>query len=200
MLKRLILVAMVVVTTVALLAGCGDSGIGGASFGGDVLKDKAAIKKAYEEMKAKGGSPLKIFQHVNIGNDFISFSRQDQNKPENVDEFIWTANQGWQSPKAVKLTGSGDLEDNIYDSEEVNWEAIPTFVANAEKKAKEEGIEKATIDGIQVYFSVRQQKLSFSTTVKSERKEAFVSGDVKTGEITSFIYLKDYIFCYFKNM
>lgn len=93
---------------------------GSSGFGGDVLRDKAAAKKAYEEMKTKGGTPLKIFQHTNFGTDYIRFTRQDQNKPENVDEFVWTESQGWRGPKAVKLSGGGDLEDNLYDSDEVN--------------------------------------------------------------------------------
>ena len=185
MFKKLALITMAILTAAVLLTGCGGSSSGG-SFGGDILRDKAATKKAFETMKEKGGTPLKIFQSVNFDSDFIRFTRQDPKKPENVDEFMWNTNQGWRGPSPVKLRGDGNLEDNLWDAEKVNWEAIPAFVANVEKKAKEEGIEKAKIDGIQVYFNVRQQKLSFSTTVKGERKDASVSGDVQTGEITSF--------------
>ena len=182
MLKRTLLLVAVALVSIGLLTGCG----GDSLKGKDLLRDKAALKKMTEEMKTKGGTPLMLFQHVNIDSDFINFTRQDQKKPENVDNFIWHAERGWQGPKAVKLKGDGKLEDNLYNFDEVNWDAIPDFVANAEKKAKEEGIEKAKIDGIMVYFNVRDQKLSFSGTIKGERKDASVSGDIKTGEITYF--------------
>ena len=181
--KKVIFLVVIALVSIGLLSGCGG---GSAIKGKDLLRDKAAIKEMLKEMKEKGGTPLMLFQHVNVSSDFVNFTRQDQKKPENVDNFVWTANTGWQGPKPVKLTGSGKLEDNLYNADEVNWEAIPDFVANAEKKAKEEGIEKAKIDGIQVYFSVREQKLSFSGTIKGERKDASVNGDIKTGAVTYF--------------
>lgn len=182
MIKKLALIIVAVIMAAALLTGCGGSS--GKGFGGDVLRDKAATKKAVDTMKEKGGKPLKLFQSVNFGSEFIRFTRQDQKKPENVDEFLWHKDQGWTGPKPVKLRGDGKLEDNLFDADKVNWEAIPTFIANVEKKAKEEGIEKAKIDGMLVYFNVPQQKLSFSATVKGERKDASVNGDIQTGEIT----------------
>lgn len=181
--KKVIFLVAVAIVSIGLLAGCGSSS---SIKGKDVLRDKAAVQGLVKEMKEKGGTPLMLFQHVNISSTFVDFTRQDQKKPENVDYFVWTENQGWQGPKAVKLSGSGKLEDNLYNSDEVNWGAIPVFVANAEKRAKEEGMENAKIDAIQVYFSVRNQQLSFSTTIKSERKDASASGDIKTGELTSF--------------
>ena len=182
MLKKLLLVLAVVLVASSLLAGCGSDAVKGK----DLLRDKAAIKEMVKQMKEKGGTPLMIFQHVNFTSDFVSFNRQDQKKLDNVDNFVWTANQGWQGPKAVKLTGDGKLEDNLYNADEVNWEAIPDFISNAEKKAKEEGIDKAKIDGIQIYFTVRKGELSFSATIKGERKDASVSGDIKTGKVTYF--------------
>lgn len=168
-----------------LVVGCGGSGSN--AFGGDILRDKAATKKAVEEMKKRGGGePLMIFQSVNFNSDFINFNRRDPKKPDNVDNFVWTENTGWQGPKAVVLKGGGDMDDNVFNADDVNWEAIPDFIVNVEKKAKEEGMEKIKIDGMMVYFNVSAGKLSFTTTVKSDRKEASVSGDVKTGEVTSF--------------
>ena len=183
--KRSILFFIVGVLLTALVAGCGG---GGSAFGGDVLRDKAATKKAVEQMKEKGGGePLMIFQSVNFGTEFINFNRRDPKKPDNVDNFTWHANQGWQGPKAVVLKGNGNMDDNVFNADDVNWEAIPDFIANVEKKAKEEGMEKIEkIDGIMVHFNVSAGKLSFSATVKSDRKEASVNGDVKTGEITYF--------------
>ncbi len=186
MFKRLVVVALAVVMAVGVLAGCG----GGASplkkgFG-DVWHDKAAVKKAVDEMKAKGGAPLMIFQNVNFSPEFISFKRQDQKKPENVDDFTWHASQGWTGPTPVKLSGGGKLSDNLFNAEEVNWEAIPDFVAQVEKEAQAQGVDKAKISSIMVMFNVRGQKLYFSASVKGERKDASADGDVKTGKMTSF--------------
>jgi hypothetical protein len=183
-LKKTLFLAAAFILAAALLAGCGGSSSKSA-FGGDIMRDKAAIKKAAAGMKEQGGTPLMLFQHVNISSDFIRFSRQDQKKPANVDEFIWSSASGWRGPAAVRLTGSGKLEDNIYNADKVNWEAIPVFYANAEKTAKEKGMEKLKIDGIMIYFN-DPDDIKFSATVKAERNEASVTGDIKTGEITYF--------------
>jgi predicted small secreted protein len=184
-LKKILLSAAALALAAALLAGCGGSSTKGA-FGGDIMRDKEAIKKAAAEMKAKGGTPLMIFQSVNLDSDFIRFSRQDQKKPANVDEFIWSATGGWQGPSAVRLRGDGKLEDNIYNADIVNWEAVPAFFANVEKTAKEKGMEKIKIDGILVYFNGDVDDLKFSATVKAERNEASAEGSIKTGEVTYF--------------
>ncbi|MDL2280882.1 hypothetical protein LJC10_03370 [Selenomonadales bacterium OttesenSCG-928-I06] len=187
MFKKLLLIALAVMMASILLVGCGGSeSTSKSGFGGDILRDKEATKKAVAAMKEKGGTPLMLFQSVNFNSDFISFNRQDPKKPENVDSFMWHQQNGWQGPKPVKLRGDGKMEDNIYNADEVNWEAIPDFVAAVEKKAKESGMEKIKLDGIMVYLNVSQGKLSFSATVKGERNDASASGDIKTGEITYF--------------
>jgi hypothetical protein len=184
-LKKILLSAAALALTAALLAGCGGSSSKGG-FGGDLLRDKAAIKKTAAEMKTKGGTPLMLFQSVNINSEYIIFSRQDQKNPANVDEFMWSAAAGWQGPTAVRLRGNGKLEDNIYNADIVNWEAVPVFYANVEKTAKEKGMEKIKVDGIMVYFNGDVDDIKFSATVKAERNEAFANGDIKTGAITEF--------------
>jgi hypothetical protein len=183
-LKKILLSAAAFILAAALLSGCGGSSPG-RSFGGDIMRDKAAMKKAAAEMKTVAGTPLLLFQSVNLDSDFIRFIRQDQKKPANVDEFIWTAAGGWQGPAAVRLTGSGKLEDNIYNADKVNWEAIPVFYVNVEKMAKDKGMEKPKVEGVMVYFN-DVDDLNFSATVKAERNEASASGDIKTGAITEF--------------
>ena len=61
------------------------------------------------------------------------------------------------------------------------------FIAETEKLAKENGIEKASLgSSIMINFNVRKQTLSFSATVKGERKDAYSTGDVQTGKVTNF--------------
>ena len=56
-----------------------------------------------------------------------------------------------------------------------------------EKLAKENGIEKASLgSSIMINFNVRKQTLSFSATVKGERKDVYSTGDVQTGKVTNF--------------
>ena len=109
---------------------------------------------------------------------------------ENVDNFVWTPNTGWQGPKVGKLSGGGKLEDNLFNIDDVNWDAIPVFIAETEKLAKENGIEKASLgSSIMINFNVRKQTLSFSATVKGERKDAYSTGDVQTGKVLSLIHI-----------
>ena len=85
------------------------------------------------------------------------------------------------------MSGGGKLEDNIFNIDDVNWDAIPVFIAETEKLAKENGIEKASLgSSIMINFNVRKQTLSFSATVKGERKDAYSTGDVQTGKVTNF--------------
>ena len=176
MLKKSMAAVVMVMVFALALAGCGGSdGVMSKGYG-DLFRDKAAINKAVTEIKAKGGgTPLMIFQSMHFGPEFINFSRQDPN------------NTGWQGPKIVKLSGGGKLEDNLFNINDVNWDAIPVFIAETEKLAKENGIEKASLgSSIMINFNVRKQTLSFSATVKGERKDAYSTGDVQTGKVTNF--------------
>ena len=143
MLKKSMAAVVMVMVFALALAGCGGSdGVMSKGYG-DLFRDKAAINKAVTEIKAKGGgTPLMIFQSMHFGPEFINFSRQDPKNKENVDNFVWTPNTGWQGPKIVKLSGGGKLEDNLFNIDDVNWDAIPVFIAETEKLAKENGIEK----------------------------------------------------------
>ena len=138
MLKKSMAAVVMVMVFALALAGCGGSdGVMSKGYG-DLFRDKAAINKAVTEIKAKGGgTPLMIFQSMHFGPEFINFSRQDPKNKENVDNFVWTPNTGWQGPKIVKLSGGGKLEDNLFNIDDVNWDAIPVFIAETEKLAKE---------------------------------------------------------------
>ena len=115
MLKKSMAAVVMVMVFALALAGCGGSdGVMSKGYG-DLFRDKAAINKAVTEIKAKGGgTPLMIFQSMHFGPEFINFSRQDPKNKENVDNFVWTPNTGWQGPKIVKLSGGGKLEDNLF--------------------------------------------------------------------------------------
>lgn len=101
MLKKSMAVVVMVMVFALALAGCGGSdGVMSKGYG-DLFRDKAAINKAVTEIKAKGGgTPLMIFQSMHFGPEFINFSRQDPKNKENVDNFVWTPNTGWQDLKS----------------------------------------------------------------------------------------------------
>lgn len=200
MFKKLSVISAMILMVALLVAGCGDSKsgkdfvdgaksmIGGSAGYGDLYHDKEAIKKAVADIKSKGGSEeLMIFQSMQIGPEFISFRRQDPKNLENVDSFDWGPDSGWSGPKIVKLRGDGELADNLFNINAVNWEAIPVFVAEVEELIKKEDLTKGKFGkSIFIDFSVRSQKLQFRATVKGERKDAAVTGDITTGKVTSF--------------
>ncbi|MCD8360762.1 MAG: hypothetical protein LUC29_08130 [Acidaminococcaceae bacterium] len=187
--KKSVWAIVMVMVCALMLAGCGGSGGSITSKGyGDLFHDQAAINKAVAEIKTKGGgAPLMVFQNMHFGPDFINFSRQYPKNKENVDNFVWTPNTGWQGLKIVKLHGNGKLADNLFNIDDVNWSALPVFIAETEKMAKEKCIDKASLGGsIMIDLNVRKQQLTFSATVKGERKDAYVTGDVQTGQVTNF--------------
>ncbi|MDR0563622.1 MAG: hypothetical protein LBG78_01625 [Azoarcus sp.] len=167
------------------LAGCSDSD----KPSGDLLHDKAAIKKAVEGMKsAGGGTPLMIYQDVIWDTDYININRQDKDKPTNIDNFTYSSATGWQGPTPVTPKSEAKLEESLFDADKVNWEAIAEFVARVEKEAQEENMEKIKIDNVMVVFK-RDEKgidLKFFATVKGENNEAVASGDTQTGELLDF--------------
>lgn len=120
--KKSVWAIVMVMVCALMLAGCGGSGGSITSKGyGDLFHDQAAINKAVAEIKTKGGgAPLMVFQNMHFGPDFINFSRQDPKNKENVDNFVWTPNTGWQGPKIVKLRGNGKLADNLFNIDDVN--------------------------------------------------------------------------------
>lgn len=179
-------IAAVMCICLGLLAGCGSSDKDTAKGYGDVYHDKEAVKKAVSDMKKAGGDPLLVFQNILFSPDFISFSRQDNAKPENVDKFIWSPSNGWSKPAPVKITGDGDMKDNVFNADEINWEAIPDFIAQVENAAKEKGFENPRLQRLMVQLLVRSSKIRFSIIVETDRKKATAYGDVKTGKMTEF--------------
>ena len=153
---------------------------------GDVYHDKEAVKKAVADMKKTAGDPLMVFQNILFSPDFISFSRQDNAKPENVDKYTWSPGNGWSKPAPVKITGDGNMKDNVFNLDEVNWEAIPDFISQVEKAAKEKGLENPKLQRLMVQLLVRSGKIRLSIRVETDRKEAHAYGDIKTGKMTEF--------------
>ena len=191
MLRRSSTLFILVVLCGVLFAGCGQFN----NFGGNVLKDETAIKNVVKEMKKQAGTPLVFFRDISISNNFISFSRQDPRNLEKVDSFIWSTESGWQPPRKVVLLDEEKefLNDLIFRVDDVKWEALPVFVANAEKKAKEEGIKEGKIYTVTVHWDVAKGRLSFETSVVGKGNNAFVTGEVITGGVTK-IEIKEGLF------
>lgn len=190
------LAVVIMCICLGLLTGCGSSDKDGAKGSdkkseaikgyGDVYHDKEAVKRAVSDMKKTAGDPLLVFQNLIFSPDFISFSRQDNAKPDNVDKFTWSPGNGWSKPAPVKITGDGDMKDNVFNADEINWEAIPDFIAQVENAAKEKGLENPKLQNLLVQLLVRSGKIRYSIRVETDRKEASAYGDVKTGKLTEF--------------
>jgi hypothetical protein len=124
---------------------------------------------------------------VSWNSHFIRFDQQNKKNPDGVDEFAWNKETGWRGPQPVRLRGSGRMEDNIWNAALANWEAIPTFVANAEKEALAKGMLKPAISGITLYLVKAPDEVIFSAVIRGERREAHCTGDIKTGAIKTFL-------------
>jgi hypothetical protein len=95
---------------------------------------------------------------------------QDPAKPENVDQYDYSGKIS--APIPVRLHGSGRLEDNLFDLDEVAFDRIPALVAEA--------MEKMPIEGGHVTHIWVKRDLPFS---KDVRIIVYLDGTRKGGRL-----------------
>lgn len=112
--KKLLLVISMLIFAM-LMTACG----GGGSK--SVFTEPGAIGKIMGELQNKDGlkgQELKVFQDITIvsgkdyGGNFISINILKPGTKEDVDHYEYR-NGSWSGPSAVKITGSGNMEDNL---------------------------------------------------------------------------------------
>src|SRR5436305_14956195 len=112
---------------------------------------------------------LKIYEH------YASIQAQDPAKPENVDQYDYRGRVS--EPIPVKLHGHGDLDDNLFDLDEIAFDRIPALV--------EKAVARMPMEGGAVGYILVRRGLPFTNGVRitvyldGTRKSGIVKADAK---------------------
>ncbi len=107
---------------------------------------------------------LKIYER------YARMQVQDPAKPENVDQYDYRGRVSDLVP--VKLAGHGDLEDNLFDLDEVALDRIPALV--------EEAAARMPMEGATMGYVLVRRGLPFSKDVQIT---IFMDGTRKSGRL-----------------
>ena len=136
--KKLLLVISMLIFAM-LMTACG----GGGSK--SVFTEPGAIGKIVGELQNKDGlkgQELKVFQDITIvsgkdyGGNFISINILKPGTKEDVDHYEYR-NGSWSGPSAVKITGSGNMEDNLIALQALNMDKIPEMYKAFQEKVSD---------------------------------------------------------------
>jgi hypothetical protein len=107
--------------------------------------------------------------------DRVHMQVQDPAKPENVDQYDYRGRVS--DPIPVKLAGHGDLDDNLFDLDEIAFDRIPALV--------EEAVAKMPMEGGAVGYVLVRRGLPFTKDVRitvymdGARKSGMLKADAK---------------------
>jgi hypothetical protein len=83
------------------------------------------------------------------------------------------------APEPVRLVGGGDLETNLFSSNEVAWDAIPAVVVAAVEQA---GIPEGTVTHVIVTRDLPwKPDIVLRVYVSSDRESGYVEFDAQGG-------------------
>jgi hypothetical protein len=96
------------------------------------LTDAQFAQAAIEAFKGKLGEfkALELTVNFNSASSRAQLEAQDPAKPANVDAYEFTGS-AVSGPEPVKLTGDGNLEENLFSVTEVAWEKLPDLFEQA---------------------------------------------------------------------
>ena len=120
--KKLLLVISMLIFAM-LMTACG----GGSSK--SVFTEPGAIGKIMGQLQNKDG--LKDY-----GGNFISINILKPGTKEDVDHYEYR-NGSWSGPSAVKITGSGNMEDNLIALQALNMDKIPEMYKAFQEKVSD---------------------------------------------------------------
>ena len=159
----------------------------GNMFEGAEMQDAAAV------FKKKIGGPIKALS-LEIETDWVTLRAQDPKNPQHVDEYKYS--RGFVTgPKAVQLNYmEQNLDQTLFDLDDVNLGATPALAKAAVERAKLEGgrVTKMTIErglNLSAVYDKAASELNksggvrWTVSVESAREHASVVANTK-GDIT----------------
>ncbi len=173
--KKILLAMMLVVSLVAVGCSSVTEMVGG---GKNAMEDPATITKIVDSLKNRDelkGKDFYLFQDVNfsyskdIGN-VISFNVLKPGTEDIVDRYLYR--RGTWEVNPVKITGKGDMKDNITPIKGINFDVLPTVVKDAKERAKD-------IEGADISWSAMKFRMNGShewwVKIKGTRKDAMAT-------------------------
>jgi hypothetical protein len=147
------------------------------------LYEGTAMQEAAAKFKEKIGGKVMALSLTTYGpsysGGFAVLQAQDPKKPENIDSYEYKGGTV-SGPTPVSMMGSGKLEDNLFDLDEVNFAATPALA--------KEALTRLNIEGGEVHIMVIRRNLPFSkdirwhVSVEGPRRKGFADAD-KNGVI-----------------
>lgn len=139
--KKILAFVMMLMISMMLTA-CGSSSVSSSSDK-NIVSDPGALTKAMDELqnnKVFKGKDVYIFQDVVVGwnKDIGNFIFLDVVQPgtENVDHYEYTKGQ-WGAPSAVKITGEGNMADNIILMKDLHFDKLSDIYKTMQDKVKD---------------------------------------------------------------
>lgn len=132
------------------------------------------INKIKATFAEKVGGELKVL-YLNLHDNYAEIQAQNPQKPENVDQYSYR-DDAFERVLPVKISGSGKLEDNLFNLNDVALEKIPELMRDALERSKD--LEDPKPSGVRIDINSRG-KLEIHLNVSSTRKNAFLVADAK---------------------
>lgn len=148
------------------------------------LYEGTAMRDAVAKFKEQIGGPVKALSLTTYSpkysGGFAVLQAQDPKKPENIDSYEYKNDGTVAGPTPVTVSGSGKLEDNLFDLDEVNFAATEALA--------KEAVSRLNIEGGEAHIMVIRRNLPFSkdirwhVSVEGTRRKGFADAD-KNGVI-----------------
>ena len=135
------------------------------------VEEIAKIKAAFAE---KIGGEVKILE-MNLAENYSEIQAQDPRKPENVDQYTYR-DGAMEKVVPVKISGSGKLEDNLFNINDVATEKIPDLVREAMERSKDLEDPKPSLVRLELDH---KGKPEINVSISSTRKNALMVCDAK---------------------
>ena len=176
--KKLFLILSLMIVSV-LFAACGDLASSvGPKKSVNPLTEPGALTAIMQELQNREnlkGHELQVFQGFSINYDekygtSISIEILKPGTTEDVDNYTYR-DGSWSGPSPVKITGDGDMSDNLTPFASFPFDKIPALRAELESKTKDlEGVKPVdfllfsfTHDGdIRIYMSAKSDRAEYS--------------------------------------